>query len=127
MEMEARDRDDVNRRKAWWGVFLIAIGIVFLLDQLELVNLPGLGHLWPAILVMFGLFRLAVPRRRRDFSTGVMFVLLGLWFFANEGAWWGLHYGNSWPILLVIFGFTSVLRAVRREPRRGCVGGPDAT
>ncbi|MGB8657012.1 MAG: cell wall-active antibiotics response protein LiaF [Candidatus Zixiibacteriota bacterium] len=58
------------KRKNWWtiffGVLLIVVGFIALLDSLRLAHFwPVLGRLWPLILIAFGLWLLV---RRRHFS-----------------------------------------------------------
>jgi len=59
-------------RKSFWTIFfaiiLIVIGILALLDSLEVVEFwPALGKLWPLILIAFGIWLLF---RRHYFSRG---------------------------------------------------------
>ncbi len=95
-----------------WGAVLIAVGTVFLLDQLGVIAIEPIGHWWPAILILMGVIRLVAPESRRQLASGVTFVLLGLWFFACIRHWLGLGYHNAWPLLLVIIGAEIVLSAV---------------
>jgi predicted membrane protein len=55
--------EDKMRQKSFWvilfGLFLIAIGILALLDSLEVVSFwPALGKLWPLILIALGIWLL---------------------------------------------------------------------
>jgi hypothetical protein len=55
--------DRANRRALGFGVFFIAMGVVFLLDQLDVLRLD-LGYVLPVILIALGLGLLLGARRR---------------------------------------------------------------
>ena len=44
----------MSRQGNWWGVILIAIGVVLLLSNLDLVDLGDLLRFWPLILIAIG-------------------------------------------------------------------------
>jgi len=113
MELETGFR---RNRRILWGVFLIALGGIFLFERAGWVDLPNLSHWWPAVLVVIGVGRLLERRP----GAGAMLVLLGLAFFAAELRWLGLSYRNFWPLLLVAVGVGIVVRALSGE-ESGCV------
>jgi membrane-bound ClpP family serine protease len=101
-----------NRRRVAWGVILITLGAFLLLLQLGTFNWVHWGVWWPAILVVIGVVRIAAPEHPRHIASGVTMILLGLWFFACTNHWYELTYRRAWPLLLVIFGFEIVIKAV---------------
>jgi hypothetical protein len=109
-----------NAKSMIWGFFLVALGSVLLLDRFGMVSIPELGRLWPLILIVIGVTRVAVGRP----ASSVTFFLLGAWFLACEFDWYGLTYSNSWPLILVAIGASMVLRAIVGEGgRRRMPGG----
>ena len=105
-----------------WGLSLVALGVVFLLVQRDL--LPR--HLfyswwtwWPAILILIGLVKLARPGTPEDVGSGVSTILFGLWFFATQNEWYGLRWRNSWPLALVAVGAGMMAKAVAAGVMRG--------
>jgi Domain of unknown function (DUF5668) len=52
-----------NRRALAFGVFFMAMGVVFLLDQLDVLRLD-LGYVLPVVLIAVGLGLLLGARRR---------------------------------------------------------------
>ena len=109
MERDERSR---AKRRLVWGIFLIALGSAFLLDRLHLVDLPSIGSLWPAVFLVISLLNAAEGR----LGSALTFLLLGAWFFACEFGWYGLDFGNSWPLVLIAVGAGIVVRALG-EPR----------
>ncbi|NOT35568.1 MAG: hypothetical protein HOP12_15595 [Candidatus Eisenbacteria bacterium] len=104
-------------RELWWGLFLIAIGTVFMLDRYDVFHLPALWNLWPLALVIPGLIQIATPKQPKDIGSGVTLVLFGMWFFANMLDWWGMSYHSSWPLLLVIYGIGALIEAMLMRKR----------
>ena len=92
------------------GLALILAGVLFLLDNLRIVDFRFAWEAWPLFIVIFGVVRLIDSRDR---SSGLWFVAIGLWLFVNEWELWGLSYGDSWPLLVVVFGISMVFKAMR--------------
>lgn len=64
----------MSRRRPDWaslsaGLVLIGLGVLFLLDRVEAVDLR-FGYLWPALLGAVGAVLLATGLARRDRDTG---------------------------------------------------------
>ena len=50
---------EIEDKHLWGGVALIVIGILFLLGNLDLIDMSRIGRvLWPVILIALGLWRL---------------------------------------------------------------------
>jgi hypothetical protein len=103
-----------DTKKIIWGVFLIALGVMFLLERFGVWSFTHLGEWWPLILIVIGITRLV----ERRLGSALTMILLGGWFFACESNWMGLDYHNSWPLVLVAVGVGIVVRALTGEERR---------
>jgi apolipoprotein N-acyltransferase len=114
-----RDAKAQDRGKSFFGLMLIGLGIVLLLGQLGMLDVPRIWHWWPAILIVIGLGQVIASSNPRQAASGVSLILFGLWFFACLEHWYGLRFRNAWPILLVIFGFESVVTALLERGRKG--------
>jgi hypothetical protein len=101
-------------KKVIWGVFLIALGVVLLLERLGLPGLVEVEAWWPLVLVVIGVTSLVDGRP----GSALTMMLLGVWFFAVTNDWNGLTYGNSWPLVLVAVGAGMVVKALTGEDRR---------
>jgi len=113
--MRSRRRELDRGHAFFWGLILLAMGVLFLL--VEQGVLPH--HLirtwwqwWPGLFIAYGLVRLIRPRDASDIGGGFVMILLAFWFFANFYGWWGLTWNTSWPIALMISGFGMVVRAL---------------
>jgi hypothetical protein len=114
------DREDVKRNKTiLWGVFLIALGSVFLLDRFGIVDVSGIGQLWPLVFVVIAISHLFERRP----GSAVMFLLMSAAFLAVQFDWMGITYRNFWPLLLVAVGAGMVVKAISGEESRKPKGG----
>ncbi len=115
-------------KRVIWGLFLVGLGVLFLLERAGLVE--PLVAWWPIILVIVGITHL-VERRP---GGAILFFLLGAWFFAVSWGWHGMTYGNSWAMVLVAIGAGIIVKALTGEESRrhgstspgGGTGTPDA-
>ncbi len=98
-------------KKALWGIFLMAVGGVFLLQQLGYVEIPSLWKLWPTVLLIVGVSSLLEGKP----GNAAMTSLMGLAFFAAEFGWWGLTWATFWPLLIVAVGVGILIGAISRE------------
>jgi len=118
-----------RRRGSIWGaLFLIALGAWFLAENLN-VPLPGLGSMWPALLIFGGLVALGNYVTAQDRDPGQIFVgiaatLLGLFFFSftlnlrlplpglrESGVTWN-DMSRLWPAFPLIGGFALVAQFI---------------
>ncbi len=112
-----RDDGSRNMKRVVWGIFLIALGAMFLLERFGVIGDPLDGNWWPAIFVVLAINHVI----ERRIGSALMFASLGAWFFICELHWQGFTYGNSWPLLLVGIGASIVLKALLNERPRGRV------
>ena len=113
-------QQDQNRGKTLMGLMLVALGILFLLGTLDLIDMRIVWwQWWPAILIVIGLAQVIAPSSIKQGASGVSLILLGLWFFACFNHWYGLRFRNAWPLVLVIFGIESIVTALFERGRKG--------
>jgi hypothetical protein len=110
-----------SRKRVIWGVFLIALGVLFLFERFAPWGLAGLGEWWPLILIAIGIIRLV----ERRVGSALTMLLLGAWFLVVTSGWWGFTWHNSWPLALVAWGMGIVVKTLTGEEshRRGHPGG----
>ena len=109
----AQDEGIRSMKKAVWGIFLIALGGLFLFERFGTWGFAGISEWWPLILVVIGITDLI---ERRVGSALTMF-LLGAWFLAVTSGWMGYTWQNSWPLSLVAVGAGIVVKALTGEER----------
>lgn len=92
------------------GGSLICLGVAFLLDQQGIIALQDIWQYWPLLLIIGGAIRIIDPGTPRDVASGAWTLLIGVWLFANFEGWFGMDFGNSWPLLLIGWGVSLLLR-----------------
>lgn len=92
-----------RRSRTMADVSLIVIGMVFFLDQMAIVAMQDMP-------MTDGYIRMIDPASSRDVASGAWTMLIGLWLFANFEEWYGINFDNSWPVLLIGWGITLLLR-----------------
>jgi len=100
------------------GIWIIANGLILLAGNLGWVDArPLLKHLWPLIFVFLGIGMLSQTDRRNGRQSGWVFVIVGLWLFADKLDWIGISVWNLlFPGVLLFIGAMLVKRAFRAPP-----------
>jgi hypothetical protein len=104
-----------DRKRILWGVILIAAGGLFLVDRMDMYNVDWRfygWHIWPIFIAIAGLVDVLSATRFRHVSRGLLHIVLGLWLYVVIGNLWGWTFGNSWPVLMIAFGFSVVLNGL---------------
>ena len=113
-------------RETTAGLLMMAAGVVLLLDQQRIIEIGSIGHWWPAAPVVLGLWQMTAPPEERDVAGGAASVIIGAWLLACTHGWMGFTFRNSWPMALVAFGVTMVIKAVTpARPTTGAAGGKE--
>jgi hypothetical protein len=109
------------------GMLLMLLGFLLLTGRLGWSGLRFSTMDWPWVVLAFAVFRLIYPGecrgRVRSRRVGVWLLFLGGWGLVNESGILGIGYADSWPLLLVGFGFNIVWRALEEGGRRGAAQG----
>ena len=106
-----RRRDSERQEGIVFGLILVALGAVFLLDRLDDVEAHDLWHWWPLLLTAHGLSKILGWRSADRVGSGVTEVLFSGWFLVSNEGWWGFSWVNSWPLVFVAIGLGMVVRS----------------
>lgn len=100
-----------------FGLLFIGMGIVFLLDQLNVAS-EALRY-WPALVVLLGLAKLwQVRGTTGNPIAGYLFVAVGIWMLLGTLDVFREHV-DFWPLVLIFVGGMIVWQGVRGRQRRG--------
>jgi hypothetical protein len=93
------------------GLLLAALGVLFTLDNLHILNVREVLRYWPAILIAVGISQLVQARSTGSMIGGSIWVVFGSILLGER-----LHLISSglrfWPLLLVAIGVWIVVRSV---------------
>jgi len=107
------------------GLIVIALGVLFTLDNLGVLEAGDVLMWWPVVLIAFGLARATGAFCARRIALGVLFALAGGWFLLHNLGYVHFGIGDLWPLVLVMLGVSMVSRAVNRT--RDGRGGEDVS
>ena len=100
------------------GAVLILVGMLFLLDRMDLFEVGRVWTWWPLLPIGFGLAKLAGARGHDETRSAIWLVLAGSWMLISTKHWFGFHWGNSWPLLLIALGVVTVWQALAERSSR---------
>lgn len=106
---------EIQTRRIGFGVALILVGALFLLENMGLIPFELRHYLfrWQGILIIIGsIILISDPRR----PAGWVLISVGAFFLVPEI--FNLHwfrFRTYWPLLLIIFGFVYIIRQRAHE------------
>jgi predicted membrane protein len=90
--------------QALFGVMVIAIGVLFTLDNLNVIDASDYLQYWPAGLVAIGLMKLWQTRRGQGIAGGLFLVALGTWMLLERIVAIQIRLHDVWPLFFVFLG-----------------------
>lgn len=94
----------VNREQIGWGVFLIGLGVWFLLIMNGTLPRDAWHTWWPYVVIAMGVVGLFSWQSAKSLGSAVTTIGMGLWMATAVNHWYDLSWGNSWPLALVAVG-----------------------
>ncbi len=100
-----------NLNQLFWGLVIVLVGVLFLIQTLGLVNNFDFWKYLPALLILLGLYQL-VANQFRAWVGPVIFILLGSFLLlAALGTISWSTFGNLiWPTILILVGLSLVFK-----------------
>lgn len=121
-----RDRRTVMTPHLVFGLIIIAVGILFTLDNLALVDAEQYWRWWPTGLIAVGLAKLWAARNGGANPVGgVFFLLVGFWFLLHNFGMINRELWDFWPLLLVFIGSMIVYQGFRGRQVRATAEAVD--
>lgn len=100
-------RESRNKR-AWLGIVLLIVGIVYLVDNLNLIPfyIPYYFFSWEMLFIVIGFAMLITGKR-----AGFVFLIIGGFFILPDILYIpGWYMRNWWPLILIIIGVYLLMR-----------------
>lgn len=102
-----------------FGLFVIALGVLFTLDNLGIARAEEYLRFWPVVLIAIGLVKMWQSRETSSGGfAGLVFALVGTWLLLEETAVVRVSFWELWPLLLVFFGAYLVWQGMAGSQRR---------
>ncbi len=93
------------------GGTIIVFGLLLMAGNLGWLDTDEVFAYWPLIFVVFGLVKIATCATPAGRSLGVLLMLLGAWWTADNVHYIHFHLLNWWPLLLVAGGVLLLMRS----------------
>jgi predicted membrane protein len=89
----------------FFGLAALFFGVVFLLDNMDLIDGRIYLRYWPLFLVAFGLVKVFNPRHHGTGRfVGIMFIIIGGLLLLRTFGMTDLGFRDIWPLILVLIG-----------------------
>ena len=111
MSSEAKERHK-RATAAVFGVLLVGLGVMFLLQNFGMVDAGQVGDWWPIILIGFGIASVIAPKDPGDAATGVVVAALGAFFLLRNFDVIQWRFQDIWPAFLVLAGVSLIARSI---------------
>jgi predicted membrane protein len=108
--------EDLRMRGIVPAIAVIAIGVLLLLRNMDIVFVQDLWRFWPGLLIAAGLVRLVDAHNNQNQVTGGILVGGGAILLANTLGFLHLTWNDAWPLVLIGAGI--VMLYTRLVPPR---------
>ena len=120
MENSSTTRFDSPRRRARRGIFglsVIGIGVLALLDNLHVFDIALLKTFWPLVFVILGISRLGWGRHPGSRLFGLVLILVGALMTAHNLGHEAMDLRRWWPVFVILAGASIALRGWFSSPK----------
>ena len=121
MNVEAKERHK-RVTAAVFGLILIGLGTLFLLDNLGVYDANRVRDYWPVLLIGLGLPGLIAPKDAGDAPWGIVLAAAGVFFLLRNLDVIDWSFRDVWPLFLVLAGVTLIARSMWNRAGRLPVG-----
>ncbi len=87
-----------------FGILIIAVGIIFMLDNLQIIDAGTVLYFWPTLLIVFGVSKAAQSTNRSGQIFGWIFIAVGALMLLDRMDIINFRIWDWWPVILIIVG-----------------------
>jgi predicted membrane protein len=100
------------------GVLVIAIGLLFLLDNLDIIDTHRALAFWPLAFIVAGAVKLFDTGSHNGKAVGLALIAVGAMLMLQRLGWLYFSWHTMWPVVMIALGGLVVFRALagRRGP-----------
>ncbi|MFC4931146.1 LiaI-LiaF-like domain-containing protein [Massilia sp. GCM10023247] len=113
---EARRSDRVVTSQVLMGVLVIAIGLLFLLDNLDIIEVRQALAFWPLVFIFAGVAKLLDTNSPNGYLVGLAGIGIGTAMILNRLGIIDFSWRAFWPLVLIAVGAMVVYRAMTGSP-----------
>jgi predicted membrane protein len=107
-----------NLGRIIFGLIVLALGVIFTLDSLEVIESGNVLRFWPVILIAVGLGKILQPRAAGGKFFGLILAIVGTLLLLRtfEVIPWSVW--DFWPLILVLLGLSILTEGFGRRRHR---------
>jgi predicted membrane protein len=94
------------------GLMVVAFGVLFLLDNLNIIYLRHVIFFWPLAFVAAGLVALCSDGPRSGRITGIVLIAIGVAMTLNRLGYYFISWRTFWPLVMIALGGLILYRTV---------------
>lgn len=91
------------------GLIILGLGVLLALQHVLDFRIYNLYRLWPLIVIAVGAARLASAEDQSQQGSALTLTFVGAWLLINTLELFGLDWGESWPLLLILLGCAKLI------------------
>jgi predicted membrane protein len=110
----SRDPLDRQRSRVVFGLFIVAVGLFALLDNLHIFDSHLVQPFWPLVFVALGALRLSQTNRAQGAVFGVGLIVVGAGMTLNNLGLIHFLMRDLWPVVVILVGLNVLTRGFRR-------------
>lgn len=116
----------METRSAWratphvvLGLIIVAVGVLFTLDNLGVLYAHDYLRYWPVLLVVYGISKMIQPQGRPGRLWGLLITFAGAALLLDKLYFLSFSLWDFWPLFIVAIGLSMIWRSsgrVKRSP-----------
>lgn len=117
------NRDGFVHPRLVVGLFIMALGALFLLDNMRIVDFGDVIRFWPLAPIAIGLTMVLQPRGSTNRGVGGFLMVAGTWMLLYDFDIVPYSFWDGWPVVLIGVGAWLVYRAIAEPAAPTARGG----
>jgi predicted membrane protein len=109
------------------GLMVVAMGVLFLLDNLGYVGFRHALSFWPIAFMVGGAAMMVSQEERNGHVTGLIMIVAGLLLLLRHMGLVDISWNMVWPVLLIVVGGLILFRTMGGGRARARLDKPGAT
>ncbi len=97
------------------GSLIVVIGLLILLDNMNIIRVHDVWRYWPVLLIVFGVAKILEAHRPAGYVWGGVVTLAGALILLDNLDIVVFDFNLIWPLLLIAFGLSMLLRSMDRK------------
>lgn len=97
------------------GVLVIGLGVLFLLDNLDIIDFHRAITFWPVAFIVAGVLKLLDTRSPNGRLFGSILIGVGVIMILNRSGLFYINFRTIWPLALIAVGGSLLYRALRNK------------